>query len=388
MDSLEIFSGAGGLALGLQKAGFNHVALYERNEAACRNLNYNIAKTDSDVKRWNVIHADVRHVDYGKYEGKIQLLAGGPPCQPFSLGGKHQAQADDRDMFPEAVRAIRETKPVAFLLENVQGLLRQSFKTYFDYILLQLMYPETLKSRCSNWLEHLAELEKAHTGGCREGLSYRVVFRLLNAADYGIPQIRQRVMIVGFRNDCNVNWSFPAPTHSKEMLMYSKWISREYWSEHNLPVPKDIPLSVRKTATLRNSIEGNLFNVKRWLTVRDAIRDLPDPATNFDKDRIFNHEYRAGAKSYHGHSGSNPDEPSKAIKAGVHGVPGGENMLMIDNGELRYYTVRESARIQTFPDNYVFVSSLTENMRQIGNAVPVDLAYVIGKSIHDKLRGA
>jgi DNA (cytosine-5)-methyltransferase 1 len=123
---------------------------------------------------------------------------------------------------------------------------------------------------------------------------------------------------------------------------------------------------------------------KRWKTVRDAIAGLPDPQS--ESSLMFpNHEYRAGAKPYAGHSGSVLDEPSKTIKAGAHGVPGGENMVALDNGTLRYYTVRESARIQTFPDEYHFHSSWPESMRRIGNAVPVRLAAITGNCIKEQL---
>ena len=120
--------------------------------------------------------------------------------------------------------------------------------------------------------------------------------------------------------------------------------------------------------------------------MRDALHDLPEPKVN-SESTIPNHEFKDGAKSYVGHSGSVMDEPSKTIKAGAHGVPGGENMLVLDDGTQRYYTVRESARIQTFPDDFVFSGSWTESMRQIGNAVPVELARIIGKSVYDQLKG-
>lgn len=123
----------------------------------------------------------------------------------------------------------------------------------------------------------------------------------------------------------------------------------------------------------------------RWQTVRDAIGDLPDPTKPYDIARFHNHEHRPGAKIYAGHSGSLLDEPSKTIKAGAHGVPGGENMVVLDDGSVRYYTVRESARIQTFPDDYLFSASWTESMRQIGNAVPVKLAAAIGQSVYDQM---
>ena len=379
INSLEIFSGAGGLALGLQMAGFNHVALYERDAAACKNIRYNLHVGYLPIKNWKVIQADVRSVSYKQFEEKISLLAGGPPCQPFSLGGKHKSWDDERDMFPEAVRAVREVKPKAFVFENVQGLLRKSFQTYFNYILLQLQYPEIVQKDLTN-CEHLAELEKYHAAGRTSGLAYRVLFHLVNAADYGVPQIRQRVIIVGFRNDFHVNWSFPLPTHSLETLEYSKWISKEYWLEHNLPVPKEKPLTSDGIRRLRRNVEGNIFPLQRWRTVRDALKNL-----SVNKN-LFNHEPQGGAKIYKGHSGSSLDLPSKTIKAGVHGVPGGENMLIEDDGSVRYYTVRESAELQTFPQDYVFIASRSENMRQIGNAVPVELAHTIGESLYEKFK--
>ena len=115
MKSIELFSGTGGLALGLQQAGFDHVALFEWDKDSCDNLKYNIAGGYPGVKGWTVFQTDVRTVKYDGYTGRIQLVAGGPPCQPFSLGGKHQAYNDKRDMFPEAVRAVRETRPQAFV---------------------------------------------------------------------------------------------------------------------------------------------------------------------------------------------------------------------------------------------------------------------------------
>ena len=145
MESIELFSGTGGLALGLQMSGFHHTDLYEWNEASCNNIRYNIQNGYSDIKNWNVIQSDVRTVCYDGYSGNIQLVAGGPPCQPFSLGGKHKAYDDKRDMFPEAVRAIREIQPEAFIFENVRGLVRKSFQSYFNYILLQLQHPEIIK---------------------------------------------------------------------------------------------------------------------------------------------------------------------------------------------------------------------------------------------------
>lgn len=348
-------------------------------------MKYNIQNGYPAIKEWQVYQTDVRTVHYDGYTGKIQLVAGGPPCQPFSLGGKHQAYNDKCDMFPEAVRTVREVRPKVFIFENVCGLLRKSFSKYFSYILLQLQYPDITKGTDLTWLEHLALLEKHHTAGTEDGLAYNVVFRLLNAADYGVPQIRHRVIIVGFRSDFNASWAFPEPAYSQEALLYSKWISKDYWEEHGIKAPAETPLTKEKLRMIKKSVEKGICPIQRWMTVRDVIGDLPDPTKPYDTSVFRNHEHRPGARLYAGHSGNVMYEPSKTIKAGAHGVPGGENTIVLDDGSIRYYTVRESARIQTFPDDYLFSASWTESMRQIGNAVPVKLAAAVGKSVYDQM---
>ncbi len=380
IDSLELFCGTGGLALGLQQAGFQHKALIEWDKDSCYNINSNIESGYNLIQDWNVIQSDVRAIRFDERFSGIQLVSGGPPCQPFSLGGKHKANNDKRDMFPQAVRAVRELKPQAFIFENVKGLLRRSFSSYFNYILLQLRYPEIIIQDGMSWEQHLDQLEQYHTSGIHDGLTYNVVFRLLNAADYGVPQMRYRVVIVGFRSDIDANWAFPAPTHSKDALLYSKWVTGEYWKKYGMEAPNNIP---EKDRVAIERIKKNPPTLLPWATVRDALAGLPNPAEGTSS--IPNHEFRGGAKTYPGHSGSVLDEPSKTIKAGAHGVPGGENMLVQDDGTQRYYTVRESARIQTFPDDYLFFGSWTESMRQIGNAVPVRLAKIIGDSVYEQL---
>ena len=207
--SLELFCGTGGLALGLHQAGFEPKALIEWDKDSCDNIKANIAHGYKGIDKWNVMQTDIRLVRYSDFGADIQFVTGGPPCQPFSLGGKHKAHADARDMFPEAVRAVRELRPQGFVFENVKGLLRKSFSSYFSYILLQLSHPEVDAKEGMDWTDHLKRLEKYHTSKSRGGLEYNVIFRLINAADYGIPQMRHRVVMVGFRNDLNVNWSFP-----------------------------------------------------------------------------------------------------------------------------------------------------------------------------------
>lgn len=382
MRSVELFIGAGGLALGASNAGFRHDAVVEWDRWACDTIRENQVRGTKPVSDWPLHEMDVRCFDYSDVEEGVDLLAGGPPCQPFSIGGKHGGYDDKRDMFPEMVRAIRELRPRAILIENVKGLMRKSFAEYFEYIVLQLSYPEVSRAEDEDWVSHLSRLEQCHTNGQHDGLSYRVVFQLLNAADFGVPQKRERVFLVGFRQDLEIGWSFPKATHSLDALLYDQWVTGEYWDRHGISTHERPKPSLK----LRGRIErlrNSLFPPEEspWSTVRDAISDLPDPESKTNESRVINHRFQPGARSYKGHTGSLLDEPSKTLKAGVHGVPGGENMLARHDGCVRYFTVRESARIQTFPDDYVFHGSWTETMRQLGNAVPVSLAETLASDI-------
>lgn len=381
LKSLELFSGAGGLALGLEAAGCNHSALIEYNADACKTIRLNVNKGQRLANQWSLRQADVRDIDFASLSEGVELVAGGPPCQPFSLGGKARGRNDARDMFPEAVRAVREVMPRYFVFENVKGLLRKSFATYFNYIILQLTYPLVIRQPNEDWTNHLSRLERIKTGGVDTGLSYRVVYRLLDAADYGIPQHRHRVFIVGFRSDLGVEWSFPAATHGEDRLLWEQWVDGKYWDEHRVPTTLRPVLS--KEEKQRVDLIRSYYGVKgprllRYQTVRDALLGLPDPRI---PNSIPNHQFRDGARPYAGHTGSRLDEPSKALKAGAHGVPGGENMIAFPDGSFRYYTAREAARMQTFPDDYVFAGAWSEAMRQIGNAVPMKLAQIVGASI-------
>lgn len=385
-NSIELFTGAGGLALGLESTGWRHKALVERNEHACATIRLNESSGHPLAKNWHLYANDVRNINYSDIANEIDMVAGGPPCQPFSLGGKHKAFQDRRDMFPEAVRAVRELRPRCFLFENVKGLLRQSFANYFHYIVLQLTYPLAARKGDETWEMHRTRLERLHTSGQSTDLSYKVVYRLLNAAEFGVPQHRHRVFIVGFRSDLGKEWSFPEPTHSMDSLYWAQWVSGSYWDEHLVPKKKipSIPSRLRpRVDRLSVDFKSSRPELLRCRTVRDALTGLPDPKNN--PNHFKNHELRTGARPYPGHTGSLFDEPSKALKAGDHGVPGGENMFVLPNGSCRYYTVRESARMQTFPDNYIFSGSWTEAMRQIGNAVPVSLAAAVGSSIMNQV---
>lgn len=384
MKTIELFAGAGGLALGTANAGFHHHAVLEWDHDACETIRENQRRGFSPVSTWPLHEIDVRKFDFRGLEG-IDLLAGGPPCQPFSIGGKHRGPIDKRNLFPEAVRAVRETRPKAILIENVRGLLRPTFAEFFEYVLLQLSFPEVQQRPDEEWLSHLSRLERHQTGGTQQGLRYNVVFRSLNAADYGAPQKRYRVFIVGFRADLHKSWAFPSPTHSQDALLYSQFVSGEYWDRHEVATRQRPSPSARLLPRV-DGLKSSLFppSEKPWLTVRDALLGLPEP-TVLPSKTVPNHTLNPGARAYAGHTGSPPDEPAKALKAGDHGVPGGENMLAFPSGEVRYFTVRESARLQTFPDNYFFRGSWSEAMRQLGNAVPVRLAEAVAKSVLARL---
>ena len=386
MRSVELFAGVGGLAMGVSRAGFRPEAVIDWDRWCCDTIRENQQRGVKPVTTWpEPFHGDARTFDYGAIRAGVDLIAGGPPCQPFSLGGNHLGHRDDRDMFPEAVRAVRELRPRAFFFENVRGLVRQSFARYFEYVILQLTYPEITNRAGETRQDHQTRLERYHTRGKRDSLYYRIVFRVLNAANFGVPQRRERVIIVGFRNDLDFAWSFPERTHSHEALLYEQWITGDYWERHAVPKNNRPRRPKRQRVTIERLHDTPLK--KPWRTVRDAIADLPHPKSDRDLKGVFNHRLNPGARAYLGHTGSPMDEPAKTLKAGDHGVPGGENMVVFPNGRIRYFTVRESARLQTFPDDYIFPGSWTECMRQLGNAVPVDLSNTIANSIRLKLVG-
>jgi DNA (cytosine-5)-methyltransferase 1 len=387
IPSIELFAGAGGLAIGTARAGFRHHVVLEWDRNSCDTLRHNSSILHGPKASWQVVEGDVSTYDFRKHRGEVEFVSGGPPCQPFSLGGKHLGHADDRNMFPHAVRAIREIQPSAFIFENVKGLLRKGFANYYNYIIQQLQHPHLVRRGDESWENHLARLERATTGGRTRQPKYNVVYRLLNAADYGVPQHRWRVLIVGVRSDLNLEFNFPDHgTHEEDALLHSQWVSGEYWDRHRIPAsrrPECPPRLMKRVERLRHVLPSMML--RPWLTVRDAISDLPKIGVGKRSSKIANHFLNPGARSYPGHTGSPMDEPAKALKAGDHGVPGGENTLRLPSGEVRYFSVRECARIQTFPDNWVFSGSWTETMRQLGNAVPVTMAEVVARRLYELL---
>jgi DNA (cytosine-5)-methyltransferase 1 len=379
MDCLEIFTGAGGLALGFARAGFNHAQFVEFNGHACRTLRSNF---DHDA----VCESDIRRVDFTGLSG-IRVVAGGPPCQPFSTGGKHLADKDERDMFPQAIRAIRETRPDCFVFENVKGLLRTTFSDYFEYILLRLSHPESEPFGEEDWSQHLRRLREAKLDRADQ-VDYHVTFRLINAADYGVPQSRERVLIIGMRNDIGALSEFPKPTHSLDRLLWEQQITGEYWRRHGVN-PKEIAKATAQIGDHRKRLMTTygMFEPegRPYLTIRDAICDLGPPE---GIQSSSDHAFKPGARSYAGHTGSIYDLPAKTIKAGGHGVPGGENMIRFPDESIRYLTIREAKVLQTFPVDFSIAGGWGEAMRQIGNAVPVAIGELIARQLRARLEEA
>jgi len=353
MTSLELFAGAGGLALGAARAGFRTVAAVERDPACAETLRANSLP---------VVEADASAVDFSQWTG-VYLVSGGPPCQPWSGAGRHGGQSDARDMFPTLVRAVREARPWLALVENVKGLLRPKFGEYLRYILTQLSRPSVAPLDGEPVASHMSRLAESPP-------EYHVVHGLLNAADFGVPQARERVFILASRDGDTPR--MPAPTHSLRALLRDQWgTDGPYWARHGLSPPGGQPagMSGRIAAALAGGDDGLL----PWRTVRDAISDIMSAAPP------------RPAKSYKGHTGSGLDMPSKTLKAGVHGVPGGENMVRAPDGD-RHYTATEAARIQGFPDDWRFPHAWTTCMRQIGNAVPPPLAEAVTRPLATQRR--
>jgi DNA (cytosine-5)-methyltransferase 1 len=376
MRSVELFSGCGGLALGLSRSGFHHEMMVEWNDDAVETVLHNRRRGIKHVREWPLEKADVRDVTWHRFAG-LDLVAGGPPCQPFSIGGKHKGQGDARDMWPEVIRAVREIRPRGFLFENVRGLARPAFADYLRWIIAHLHHPELTRHKSEDHARHTSRLEAS-----RLPAAYRVIVTQVNAADYGAAQKRHRVIVAGIRADLADTLAAPVPTHSRQRLLWDQWVTGEYWQRHGLARPADTRIQGTDAAAVRALRASRVApKEKPWVTTRDALTGLGDP------NGKGNHVLQDGARVYPGHTGSPLDQPAKALKAGDHGVPGGENMMVRDDGTVRYFTTREAARLQGLPDTYQFPRSWTESMRQLGNAVPSQLAEAIGDWMAETLAG-
>lgn len=378
-QSVELFAGGGGMALGMREAGFEHHSLIEWWAPAARVLRHNAELHPELWKPDQVLERDVRAViDELPQRGLVQLVAGGPPCQPFSLAGAHAGENDQRNMFPVALDVVRRLRPEFVVFENVPGLTRPSFEPYLDYVKDQLRKPDiTPQGKDELWDHHHRRLLKSKIDDM-----YRVYQDEIDAADLGVPQSRRRVFIVAIRRDVKGadTWTGLDRTHSRDTLLHDQFVTGEYWERHGLDEP-DAPSRFR-SAIERLRLTDVPDDRMAWVTLRDALSDVPNP-TKTAPDGWPNHIQIPGARTYEKHTGSPLDLPSKAIKAGVHGVAGGEAMIRELNGKVRYLTVREAAMVQGFPHSYQFPGPRSRVMGVIGNAVAVRVAAALGTALRE-----
>ena len=369
---INLCAGAGGMALGLAQAGFAPSEFYDKDRDACATLRHNL-RADPLARSGLIIEGDLSQVEWIPNGDSIRLLAAGAPCQPFSTGGSRRGHEDVRNLFPKILEAVRILRPRVVLIENVRGLGGRTQGPYFEYILSQLSYPEIAPLKNERWEDHAKRLSQ-HELDHKADPTYFVQQVVLNAADFGVPQIRHRLFIVATEAGLP-KYMFPTQTHSKQQLQLEQ-AKGDYWEKRGLRDPTDF------AHTMRRLEDGE--RLLPWVTVRDAISGLPQPAPK-ENDECNNHWTIPGARAYPGHTGSLLDWPSKTLKAGVHGVPGGENMMVRDEGSVQYYTLREMARVQTFPDSHYFAGARTSVIRQIGNAVPCELAFRVAKPLYGLL---
>lgn len=325
--SLELFAGAGGLALGMEWAGFEHILLNEIDRDAVNTLRHN-------RPNWQVIHSDIREVNFEAYRGQVDLLTGGFPCQAFSYAGKQGGFEDTRGtLFFELARAINEVRPRIFMAENVRGL-------------------------------------QAHDGGrtlytirkAIQDLGYTLVEpQVLKAILYQVPQKRERLILIGIRNDLahRVTYQWPEPYH-RIMTLRDAFYAGDLYDT-------DVPHSLgQKYPPKKKQIMDLVPEGGCW-------RDLP---TDVQRDYMGGSFDLSGGKTGLARRLA-MDEPSLTLTC----APAQKQTERCHPTETRPLTVREYARIQTFPDEWVFKGSLTAQYKQIGNAVPVNLAYAIGRSL-------
>lgn len=324
--AIELFAGAGGLALGLEKAGFDCVLLNDFDKWACETLKQN--RPD-----WNVIHDDIRRIDFKKYRNKVDLVAGGFPCQAFSYAGKKLGFEDIRGtLFYEYARAINEVRPPVFLAENVRGLLTHDSG-------------RTLSSMIS----------------VMEELGYHVLPpTLMKAIFYKVPQKRERLVIVGIRKDM-AHDLFQFPTPYNKIFTVKDALKAGELFDCNVPKSSGQKYPEKKAKVLAQVPPGGYW------------RDLP---LKLQKEYMKKSFYLGGGKTGIARRMS-WDEPCLTLTC----APAQMQTERCHPSETRPFTVREYARIQTFPDDWKFAGSLGQQYKQIGNAVPVNLAFEVGKSL-------
>ena len=325
--SLELFAGAGGLALGMHFAGFRHVLLNEINPMASETLRLN--RSD-----WNVLEGDVHKVDFTPLRGLVDFVSGGFPCQAFSYAGKKGGLNDTRGtLFFELARAVREIQPKVFMGENVKGLL-----SHDDGKTLEIIR------------NAIAEL------------GYTLVEpRVLKAVMYQVPQKRERLILVAIRNDIApyVEFHWPAP-YKRIMTLRDAFFKGKLYKK-DVPESEGQTYPEKKRRVLSMVPEGG-----DW-------RDLPEDVAKEFMGASF---YLGGGKTGMARRLS-MDEPSLTLTC----APAQKQTERCHPTETRPLTVREYARIQTFPDEWMFAGTISDQYKQIGNAVPVNLSYAIGRSL-------
>ena len=310
LTSLEICTGAGGQALGLEQAGFDHVACVEIEPPACATLRLN-------RPQWNIVEGDLREYSAVPFRGEIDLLAGGVPCPPFSKAGKQLGHEDDRDLFPTAIRLVDECRPKAVMLENVRGLLDAVFEDYRTKVEKQL-----------------------------KKLGYTPGWRLLNASDYGVTQLRPRVIFIAVRKDLGCEFHWPNPL------------------DHEPPTVGELLHDMMKSKGWRGA--------DRWREHANAIAPT-----------------LVGGSKKHGGPDLGPTRAKKAwATLGVDGMGIADDVPSRDHVGMPRLTTRMAARIQGFPDDWQFSGKKTAAYRQIGNAFPPPVAAAVGKQIRSAIERA
>ena len=386
LRSVELFSGAAGLGLGLARAGFHHELVVENNHMACETVRLNQRRGHNLVQGWDIREASIENVDLSAVAKHPDLLAGGPPCQGFSIGGKHMGAHDDRNLWPWTIDAVRSLEPRSFAFENVPAMAT-SHKDYLDYLVLALALPSEAKPH-GDWEADKERLARIFAD--RDPPEYRVQVMKLNAADYGTAQARSRIFVVGTRADITGQIERPEATHSLDQLMADKWKNGSYWERVGLPRPEMDEAGARWMRKDNQRPAPDMFDLltapprlQAYRTVRETMLSIPATAN-------CNEPAPRKAKAYKGHTGSPIDEASKTLRAGDHGVSGGENM--IDWGNYRpeaeryeHFSVRQAAAISDFPMDYDFAGTWSDGLKQVGNAVPSNLGFVVGSAIREAL---
>lgn len=324
---LELFAGGGGLAIGMERAGFESVLLNELDKHACNTLRKN--RPD-----WNVVEGDISKIDFSEFRDQIDILSGGFPCQAFSYAGKQLGFEDTRGtLFYEFARAVKETNPKVLLGENVRGLLSHDNGKTLDTISKII-----------------------------QDLGYTLVEpRVLKAMFYQVPQKRERLFLVGIRNDLAANVQFNWPSSYKRILTM-----RDALKKGEL-YPCDVPKSEGQTYPKRKA------EILKMVPPGGYWRDLPD---NIQREYMMKSYYLGGGKTGMARRLS-WDEPSLTLTC----APAQKQTERCHPEETRPLTVREYARIQTFPDDWQFAGPVSAQYKQIGNAVPVNLAHAMGRAL-------